>query len=285
MPRVSQRVKQATWAVSALVAIVLVFLGMMSYGPLDAGFHFHLILAFVAALLPPAIVDTIDYRWRRAIDRALPRFLEGIAHAQLTGLPLLRAFKEAGEGISGPLRDEVRLMMAKISWGMSFEDALKLFMRRVDTPLARRVATLIIEANRSGGVVERIFTPLAQATATFQAMEDERKAALKPYIVVTYISFAVFLVVIYMLYTSFFIPIANLPVTGLGGAMSPELCWVLLFDMGMVLAIFSGLIAGVLGEGRAYSGLKHVIIMLLLTYAVFREIIEPGWLWALLGLG
>ena len=285
MPRVSPAIKQVAWGVSALIAIVLIFLGMISYGPLDKGFHFQLILALVAALLPPAIVDTIDYRWRRAIDRALPRFLEGIAHAQLTGLPLLRAFKEAGEGISGPLREEVRLMMAKISWGMSFEDALKLFMRRANTPLARRVATLIIEANRSGGVVERIFTPLAQATATFQAMEDERKATLRPYIVVTYISFAIFLVVIYVLYTSFFVPLAGLLMGGLGGGLSPDLCWILLFDMGVVLAIFSGLIAGVLGEGRAYGGLKHVIVMLLLTYAVFREIATPGWLLTLLGLG
>jgi len=285
MPRISKKWMQTAWAASGLVALLLVVLGLISYGPLSPAFQYQLTLALVLALAPPAVLDALDRRWRKAIDKALPRFLEGIAHAQLTGLPLLRAFREAGEGISGPLRDEIRLVMAKISWGMSFEEALEMFMKRVDTPLARRVATLIIEANRSGGVVERIFTPLAQATATFQAMEEERKATLKPYIFVTYISFFIFLLVMYVLYTSFFVPMARIPAVGGITPLNPYVCWLLLYHMGIILATFSGLIAGVLGEGRAYGGLKHVIIMLIATFMTFREMLQPGWLWALLGLG
>ena len=285
MPRISKTWKQACWAVSGLVGFIIMFLGLMSYGLLSEDFQYQLTIALIVALVPPTILDTLDYRWRKAIDKALPRFLEGIAHAQLTGLTLLRAFKEAGEGITGPLRDEIRLVLAKISWGMSFEDALELFKERVDTPLARRVATLIIEANRSGGVVERIFTPLAQATATFQAMDEERKAALKPYIFVTYISFFIFLIVIYVLYTSFFVPLREIPAVGGITPLDPFVCWLLLYHMGIILATFSGLIAGVLGEGRAYGGLKHVIIMLVATYMAFREMLHPGWFWMLLGLG
>ena len=231
-------------------------------------------------------LDTLNSRWRNAIDRALPRFLEGIAHAQLTGLPLIRAFKEAGEGVSGPLRGEVRLMMAKVSWGMSLEDALMTFAERVGTPLARRICTLIIEANRSGGLVERIFTPLAQATATFQAMEEERKAQLKPYVLVVYISFVLFIVIVYVLYTSFFTPLQAMPTAtgGLAPAMPLSLSWVLLYHMSFVLATFSGLIAGVLEDGRVQSGLKHVFGMLILAYMFFREMVEPMWLFKLLGL-
>ena len=286
MPKIRRSVKQAAGAISVLTFFVLVFYGLFNYGFWDPFFHELLNLALIAAILPPMILDTLDYRWRSAIDRALPRFLEGIAHAQLTGLPLLRAFKEAGEGVTGPLRDEIRLMMAKISWGMKFEDALRMFMERADTPLARRVATLIIEANRSGGVIERIFTPLAQATSTFQAMEEERKAQLKPYVLITYISFVIFLIIVYVLYTSFFVPLTGL--TAMGGfgvvVLPPMLCWVLLYHMGLVLGIFSGLIAGALGEGRVMGGLKHVVVMLTLAFLVFREMIVPGWLWALLGL-
>ncbi|RLI10409.1 hypothetical protein DRO33_05620 [Candidatus Bathyarchaeota archaeon] len=286
MPKIRRSVKQAAGAISVLTFFVLVFYGLFNYGFWDPFFHELLNLAFIAAILPPMILDTLDYRWRSAIDKALPRFLEGIAHAQLTGLPLLRAFKEAGEGVTGPLRDEIRLMMAKISWGMKFEDALRMFMERADTPLARRVATLIIEANRSGGVIERIFTPLAQATNTFQAMEEERKAQLKPYVLITYISFVIFLIIVYVLYTSFFVPLTGL--TAMGGfgvvVLPPMLCWVLLYHMGLVLGIFSGLIAGALGEGRVMGGLKHVVVMLTLAFLVFREMIVPGWLWALLGL-
>jgi flagellar protein FlaJ len=36
-----------------------------------------------------------------------------------------------------------------------------------------------------------------------------------------------------------------------------------------LLGFFSGLIAGQMGEGRLLFGLKHTIILLLLTYLVF----------------
>jgi len=286
VPRVEERWIKVSWVISALAAVAIIVLAMFRYGPLDPGFHQSLNLAFIAAITIPMVLDMLNSRWRSSINKALPRFLEGIAHAQLTGLPLIRAFKEAGEGVAGPLRSEVRLMMAKVSWGMSLEDALKTFAERVGTPLARRISTLIIEANRSGGLVERIFTPLAQATATFQTMEEERKAQLKPYVLVVYISFILFLVIIYVLYTSFFTPLQAMP-TVAGGpapAMPLSLSWVLLYHMSLVLAVFSGLIAGVLGEGRVQGGLKHVFIMLILAYVLFREMVEPMWLLGLLGL-
>ena len=286
MPRIERKWMRISWGISAVLAVAIVAVGMIRYDVFSPGFHYYLNIALVVAIAAPMILDTLDTRWRNAINKALPRFLEGIAHAQLTGLPLLRAFKEAGESLSGPLRSEVRIMMAKVSWGMSLEDALRSFMERVGTPLARRIATLIIEANRSGGLVERIFTPLAQATATFQTMEEERKAQLKPYVLVVYISFILFLVIIYVLYTSFFTPLQAMP-TVAGGpapAMPLSLSWVLLYHMSLVLATFSGLIAGVLEEGRVQSGLKHVFVMLILAYVLFGEMVEPLWLLRLLGL-
>ena len=284
MPRIEERWKNLSWAISAPLALLVLFFMTLRQPYVGPSFHHGIALSIVVALVPPAVLDFLDYRWRKAIDKALPRLLEGIAHAQLTGLSLLRAFKEAGENVPRPLRDEIRLMLAKVSWGMSLEDALKLFERRVKTLLARRVATLIIEANRSGGHVERIFAPMAEATSTFQAMEEERKAQLKPYIIIMYLSYVIFLVITSVLYTQFFAPMVTMPVVLLNPLMTPERCWVMLYHMGIMLAVFSGLVAGILGEGRIYGGLKHVIVMLLMAYVAFRHMVEPAWLLSLLGL-
>ena len=103
----------------------------------------------------------------------------------------------------------------------------------------------------------------------------------------SYIAYVIFLVIVYVLYTSFFGPLTEMPVIGgLSGltALPLSICWVLLYHMGIVLAIFSGLIAGILSEGRVCGGLKHVFVMLALAYVVFREMIEPTWLFRLLGL-
>ena len=284
MPRIEEKWKTLSWAISAPLALLVLFLMTLRQPYMDPSFHHGIVLSIVVALVPPAVLDFLDYRWRKAIDKALPRLLEGVAHAQLTGLSLLRAFKEAGENVPRPLRDEIKLMLAKVSWGMSFEDALRLFERRARTSLAHRVATLIIEASRSGGHVERIFAPLAEATSTFQAMEDERKAQLKPYIIIMYLSYVIFLVITSVLYTQFFAPMVTMPVVLLNPLMTPKECWVMLYHMGIMLAVFSGLVAGILGEGRIYGGLKHVIVMLLMAYVAFRHMVEPAWLLSLLGL-
>ncbi|RLI13516.1 hypothetical protein DRO33_01220, partial [Candidatus Bathyarchaeota archaeon] len=125
MPRIEKKWFNISWAVSVITAAVIIFLSLTKYAPLEPALHQYLNIALMVGIAAPMVLDTLDRRWRGAINRELPRFLESIAHAQLTGLPLLRAFKEAGEGVSGPLREEVRLMMAKVSWGMSFEDALR----------------------------------------------------------------------------------------------------------------------------------------------------------------
>ncbi len=284
MPRIEEKWKNLSWAVSVPVAAAVLFLRIFRQPYASYAFHHGLVTSMIIALLPPAILDFLDYRWRKAIDRALPRLLEGVAHGQLTGLSLIRAFKEASDNVPRPLRDEIKLMLAKVSWGLSLEEALKLFERRARTPLAHRVATLIVEANRSGGYVERIFAPMAEATSTFQAMEDERKAELKPYIIIMYLSFVIFLIVTGVLYTQFFAPITTTPMPFLTPLMDPMSCWILLYHMGVVLAVFSGLIAGILGEGRFYGGLKHIVVMLLMALVAFKQMVEPGWFLRLLGL-
>ena len=49
----------------------------------------------------------------------------------------------------GALNPEIKKMSDQLSWGIAFEDVLKMFADRVGTPLVKRAVSLVSEANKA----------------------------------------------------------------------------------------------------------------------------------------
>src|SRR5437660_10745322 len=90
-----------------------------------------------------------------------------------------------------------------------------------------------------------------------------------------YISFAVFLVTVYLLISSFFKQLAN---TTFGGSSAvggvgfsfislplPKITAVFLY-MAMIEALFAGLVGGKMATGYLKDGLKHAILLMLICF-------------------
>src|SRR6266699_2491053 len=141
----------------------------------------------------------------------------------------------------------------------------------------------IADAGRSGMTLtraieisaERDYGPL---TKEIQYLERKRRATLRPFIGVMYISFAVFLVTVYLLISSFFKQIAN---TTFGGSSAvggvgfsfislplPKITAVFLY-MAMIEALFAGLVGGKMATGYLKDGLKHAILLMLICFVTF----------------
>src|SRR5438309_621097 len=101
-----------------------------------------------------------------------------------------------GGGVSG--------IFSKISFRVPLERALQYFADATGTTLARRSSMLISEANKSGGDIQESMESVAKHVQEIQYLERKRRATLRPFIGVMYISFAVFLVTVYLLISSFF---------------------------------------------------------------------------------
>ena len=46
------------------------------------------------------------------------------------------------------------------------------------------------------------------------------------------------------------------------------------FEISLMVGLFSGIIAGVIGEGKIESGLKHSYVFLMATYIVFKILLR-----------
>jgi flagellar protein FlaJ len=94
------------------------------------------------------------------------------------------------------------------------------------------------------------------------------------YVVTIFVSFLVFLFIVYILATDFFPQTAAFSsssqgMAGFGGYFNIEEYNMLMFHSALVQAITSGLVAGKMGQGSAYLGLKYSVSMMILTYVVF----------------
>ena len=143
------------------------------------------------------------------------------------------------------------------------------FGKRADTVLVERTVPMIVEANRSGGHVEKVFDPMGKFIQTTLLFDKERRTQTRPYVAIIYVSFFVFLFTIVMLFRSFFAGMEGLPLLT-AGIMPPSQIQRMFFHMTSIQAFFSGLVAGKMGEGTIGSGLKHSLILMLCGYIVLK---------------
>lgn len=239
-----------------------------------------LMLTIVGTALP---LGVYLHRQNRAVDLVearLPDFLNDLAETRRAGLTLTASLQSAASSDYGALSPEIRKMADQVSWGIPFTTALAQFAGRVKTSLVQRSCFLIIEAAKTGGSVADILKAAARDAYEIKALQSERRTTMMTYLIVLYVVFFVFLTVIAVMQTQF-IPhvIAANEAVATQGAQSPfgggtglqqASITASYYDALMVQAIGNGIVAGVLSEGRITAGLRHVAIMALAAWALFR---------------
>jgi flagellar protein FlaJ len=243
-----------------------------------------LFLGIAILIGPYAFYKTKKQNEIAAIEKRLPEFLRDVAEAGRFGMTLADAIVVASSGRYGSLTPEIKKMAAQIEWGVPAGETLRMFAERVNTPLVKRVVTIVIKASDAGGAVADVLTMVSHDTKEAQLMQAERSIQMSTYLAVIYIAFFVFLVTILILNLTFLpkIRVAGTNVAaaaaeagisgGIGGASldvsaipSIELAF---FLATMIHAIGDGVLAGVLQNGRIAGGLRHSFILLILGFLV-----------------
>ncbi|MBP1927996.1 flagellar protein FlaJ [Methanolinea mesophila] len=241
----------------------------------------HLIIILLIVLVPYSVFYEL---WRRNIqgmESLIPEFLERMAGINQVGLTIAQAISIMVNTNLGLLSYEIRRIKRDIDWGATFSDALLRFEDRVRTPLIARTVVLITKASRMSGSIGDVLAIAASDAKMTDTLKRERLSDMFIYTAIIYLAFIVFLFVVGVI-SSQFIPVlgtintSGVPTgTGLSGITPIGLQSIkrLMYHAVLVQALFSGLIAGQMGEGSLKSGLKHSCIMLIITLLVFNYII------------
>src|SRR5438094_7109258 len=264
----SKITRKLVWVFSGIIFAGIFFCGLVEialFGPTPTvpiaglvgkfSIDRFLLLGGIVALIPPALVYLAESKRRDSIDNNIPHLIRDIADAGRSGMTLTRSIEISPERDYGPLTKELKKLIAKISFRVPLERALQYFADATGTTLSRRSSMLIAEANKSGGDIQESMESVAKHVQELQYLERKRRVTLRTLIGVMYISFAVFLVTVYLLIKSFFTQLAN---TNFGGGASQTVGGVcfnfvslpldkitaVFLYIAMIEVIFAGLVGG-----------------------------------------
>jgi len=239
----------------------------------------YIVISTLIALVP----FVIFYEWRsyyiKKVNSAIPEFLKRLANLNQSGLSVPKALHALLKSNLGVLNDEIRRISNQIEWGSSTTEALEDFTRRIGTRTSTRLVTLINRAAVYTSDLRETLTIAASDAMTTENLRKERYAGTLMYVMIIYISFAVFLYIIYIL-ASVFMPMlpgsTDIPASGaqmFSLGTGAEIFNMLFYHSCLIMGFSSGLVSGQIANGNMFLGFKHSIIMVVITFITFNILI------------
>lgn len=241
----------------------------------------HVVIALLIVLVPYAIFYEIWARKVNGIQVMIPDFLERMAGINRVGLTIAQAIGIMVNTNLGLLSYEIRRIKRDMDWGVNFSEALMRFEERVSTPAIARTVTLITKASEMSGQIGEVLAIAASDAKMSETLKKERLAEMFIYTAIVYLSFFVFLFVVAVLSTQFLPVLAHIGTSGLSvagplagiGSVPVKALDRLLYHACLLQALFSGLIAGQMGENSLSAGVKHSCILLIIALVTFNFIL------------
>jgi tight adherence protein C len=166
--------------ISALVGLVA---GLILMNALNENLAFSLVLAAFGLWYPLIWVNDQVKKRHLQISRALPYSLDLLTLSVEAGLDFTGALAKVVEkGKTGPLREELQIVLKQLKMGKTREEALKAMILRVDLPALTTFVTALIQADKMGtslGKVLRIQSTQLRIDRTQRAEKLAGEAPVK----------------------------------------------------------------------------------------------------------
>ena len=290
---------------AALVVAALILQNISASGIL-------IIAAMIIGVVPYAFATYFEYSNIKAMEERLPLFLLDLSEAQKIGMSLPEALKQVSKTDYGKLSGEIKKIDYQLSWGIPISEAMNNFAQRTSkSKLITRVIRIINEAYSSGGDIARTMESTASDINAINEAEKERKSITYEHMMIMYAIYFIFIGIVIGL-SQTLIPLMNMntgstsiagssilsfsdPCQGCeNGGLScincsifSVFCQVFAIDkscyyyalfilMAVFQGIFSGLVAGQIGEGSVVAGLKHSAIMTISGFGILLLLLKVG---------
>ena len=237
-----------------------------------------LMIALLIVMIPFAVFYTMWNTRIRGMEALIPDFLDRMAGINEVGLTLTQSITIMARANLGLLAYEIQHIQRDILWGANFSDALIRFELRVRTALIARTVTLITKASTMSSSIADLLRIAADDARMSEILKRDRLSEMFIYTAIVYLSFFVFIFVIGVISTQFLTVLANQSKEGLSmagplanvGTLSLTTIDRLLYHTCLVQGLFSGLIAGMMGESSLKAGVKHSCILIIVALLAFN---------------
>jgi archaeal flagellar protein FlaJ len=272
--------------ISLTLSIILFFLGILIFagaaevaGNILTGMDF-IVFGLITSIGPIGFYNHTKTKRKKLVEEQLPDFLREISSAAASGMTIFDAIITSSQGDHGRLTPELKMMASQLSWGISVEESLENFAKRINTPAIKRIVVTINKSLEIGGNTASVFEAAAKEIDQVKLVEQQRRAEMSLYAMVIFISFFVFLAVIIIINTTIFaaifdlqgkMPTGNVAGTGLSFSnVNPEEIKNVFFIFVLVQSTGGGLLGGFMMDGKLSSGVRFAFALILISFVVFK---------------
>jgi flagellar protein FlaJ len=241
----------------------------------------YFIIFIVIVLIPFIIFFEARALRMRKIDEKMPDLLKDLSNMNGSGVLFSNSLKMIAESNMGILSKELKKLKEDLSWGTSTSRVLTKLDNNIRTSTSSRVLHTLIKANESTSDLKSVLSITAEQVKSEEELKKERSSDMSVYVVTIYVAFFVFLFIVYILAVYFFPQSVSfrsssqeIGSAGIGnGFFNIQEYTMLMYHSTLIQAFVSGLIAGKMGQGSVYMGLKYSVSMIMITYVVFTMFI------------
>jgi flagellar protein FlaJ len=283
---IERRYRVAVWAVSVSVGLsivlVLVLFGFYIpsepyFIPLSQRVNNAIALSIMIVFGFPAVIEFNNYSWKKQVERNVPRLLRDVTESVRSGMTLPRALEEASQRDYGPVSKELERAVSMFVLGAKFEDSLTFLAERLRRPVALKMCTVLVEAQQTGGKLLEVLSTSVDLFSSLNAYKEEQYTNMKPYMMTIYMATLTFLMIAFIMLSQFLAPLsaarkgATVTQSGLlAGVYDINYYASLLFWGSLLESIFGGLVVGKIVDRDIAAGLRHSLILIVITLVFFN---------------
>jgi len=250
-------------ALAAVVALIWISGGFDTLIPHDT--FETVICIMIIVFMAPIALSFEGRRWYvQNIERHLPDFLRELSDMKDIGITLHEAIHRISAAKLGVLSSELSVASRDIESGAYVTTALVKMEERIGLVSVKRAISLLVRASEITANLRQIFIIAITDFEYYLKLKRERSNTTVIYVMIIYLSFGIYLYTAYQLNVPFLTAFKGMNVNiDTAGNLSD------MFRIGIILATFSGIMAGQFSSNSILAGFKHSIVLLIATVALF----------------
>jgi flagellar protein FlaJ len=249
------------FAASGAVGLVFMLLYVLGIFGSLVDLPIALTVTLFVASAPAAIVHQRLSNHRLQTEQGINSFLRDLTEVRKTGLSPEKCIESLSHREYGVFSKELRKISSEISWGIPVRKVIMDFLKRTKSWMTQIVMFLLVETVDVGGGTIAMIESLAGFNNLTQEVEKEKRASVRPYIIMPYFASLLLVATTTMM--------LGFTTTTFGAAQTvPK-------DMSEVISIFTtstifhsyliGIVAGKISEESIASGFKHASILVVIS--------------------
>jgi len=223
------------------------------------------LVVMIVAFMAPITIAYEGRRWYvRNVEGNVPEFLRELSDMKDIGITLHESIQRISNAKLGLLSSELSVASRDIQSGAYVSTALVRMEERIGLVSVKRAITLLVKASEITVFLREIFAIAIADFEHYLKLKHNRENTTVVYVMIIYLSVGIYLYTAYQLNGPFIeaFKSSNLTVN-LTSSMGD------MFHLGLILAAFSGIMAGQFSSNSIFCGFKHSIVLMITTVVMF----------------